>query len=147
MFSLGNETPPSAQSAAFPARGWMIASATRGLCQRIWLRPAMRQLCNQSLNRFDVFHADEPLVQHAVEIAKPVGIEAHLVQDGGVQALDVQRIFYCRRAKLIGSAQSDAALDASAGQPHREAIRVVVAAGALRIFRGGLTAKLSPPHN
>src|SRR5262245_51946057 len=48
-------------------------------------------------------------------------------------------------AQLVGRADADAALDAAAGEPHGEAVAVVVAAGALGILRSRLAAELAAP--
>ena len=51
------------------------------------------------------------------------------------------------RAELVGVADAGAALDAAAGHPHREAVGVVVAARALRVFRRRLAAELAAPDH
>ena len=59
-------------------------------------------------------------------------IEAEQVQDGGVQVVDGGDVLDGLVAELVGGAVAEAALDAGAGQPDGEAVRVVVAAaGAL----------------
>ena len=64
---------------------------------------------------------------------EPARVEAELVQDGGVDVGDVVAVLDGVEAELVGGAVGDAALDAAAGQPDREAVGVVVAAvGALR---------------
>ena len=50
-------------------------------------------------------------------------------------------------AEFVGLADADAALDAAAGHPHREAVGVVVAAGALGVFGGRLAAELAAPDD
>ena len=50
-------------------------------------------------------------------------------------------------AQLVGLADADAALDAAAGQPHREAVGVVVAAGALGVLGRRLPAELAAPDD
>ena len=45
------------------------------------------------LNRLHRFDADQFLVQAAEEVTQAVGVQAELVQDRGVQAFDVQRVF------------------------------------------------------
>src|SRR6266571_3835791 len=85
---------------------------------------------NDLADRLHGFHADELLVQAVVEVAQPVRVETELLQDGGVQVLHVEGVLHGGAAQLVGLADADAALDTAAGQPHREAVGVVVAPGA-----------------
>ena len=48
-------------------------------------------------------------------------VRAHKVQDRRVQVVDVDLVLDRREAELVGRAVGHAALDAAAGQPHREA--------------------------
>ena len=69
-------------------------------------------------------------------IFEPARVEAELVQDRGVDVGDVVAVLDGVEADLVGRAVDDAALDAAAGHPDREAVDVVVAAvGALRAGR------------
>src|SRR6185295_12566755 len=74
------------------------------------------------LDRFRAFHADQFLIQAAEEIRQMVRVEAELIQNRCVQILDVEAVLDGRCAELVGGADTRAALDAAAGQPHREAI-------------------------
>ena len=56
------------------------------------------------------------------------GVEAELVQHGGVDVGDVVPVLDGVEAELVGGAVDDAPLDAAAGQPDGEAVGVVVAA-------------------
>ena len=66
------------------------------------------------------------------------------VQHRGVQVVDVDDVLDGVVAELVGGAVGDAALDAAAGQPHREALDVVVAAVALGHRRA---AELAAPDH
>ena len=55
-------------------------------------------------------------------------VEPEQVEQGCVQVVDVDAAFDHVEAELVGSTQGDARLDAAAGQPHGESVRVVVAA-------------------
>ena len=59
-------------------------------------------------------------------------VDAEQVQDRGVQVVDADAVDGGLVADLVGGAVMDAALDAAAGQPGGEGVRVVVAAGACR---------------
>src|SRR5262245_44459076 len=66
------------------------------------------------------------LVEAAVEVGQPVRVQSHLVQDGGVEVLDVERVLHGPAAQLVRLAHADPAFDPTAGHPHREAVAVVV---------------------
>ena len=50
-------------------------------------------------------------------------------------------------AQFVGLADGHAAFDPAAGHPHGESIGVVIAAGALGVFRGRLASELAAPHD
>ena len=87
------------------------------------------------------------LVEPGVPEREAVRVEPHLVQDGRVQLLDVERAVDGLVAELVGGADGDARADAAAGQPHGEAVGVVVAAGALGVLGGRLAAELAAPDD
>src|SRR5262249_47557575 len=91
------------------------------------------------LNRLAVVDLQPFLAGH-VERAV---VEAELVQHGGVDVGDVMAVCDRMEADLVGGAVGQAALNSAAGQPDREAVRGMVAAG--RPFRAGRAAKLPPP--
>src|SRR5438552_789196 len=70
----------------------------------------------------------QALVAALMEVGQFLVIEAQAVQDGGVDVVDVGLVLDGLEAELVGGAVADAALDSAAGHPHREAIRVVIAA-------------------
>src|SRR5437016_235238 len=51
-------------------------------------------------DRLDRLDADQLLIQAAEEIIQPVRIQAQLVQDGGVQVLDVEGTLHGGRANV-----------------------------------------------
>ena len=63
------------------------------------------------------------------------------------RCLTWKRILDGGAAEFVGLADADAALDAAAGQPHGEAVGVVVAAGALGVLGGRLPAELAAPDD
>src|SRR5215207_6882508 len=100
----------------------------RTSCQLVrWAAPGTSwQLALRSddlLDRLGAFDADELLVQPAVEVRQPVRVQPELLQHGRVHVLDMEAVLDRRGAEFIGRADADAALDAAAGQPHREAVR------------------------
>src|SRR5215212_9736702 len=99
-----------------------------------------RRLADEFADRLRAFDADELLVEAAVEVGEAVGVEAQLLQDGGVQVLDVERLLHGAAAELVGLADADTALDAASCRPHGKAVGVVVAAGALLVLGGWLAA-------
>ena len=86
-------------------------------------------------------------MQPAVEVRKPVGVEAELLQDRRMQVFDVEAVFDGVAPQVVGLADAGSSLDSAAGHPHREAISVVITPGALGVFSGGLAAKLASPND
>ena len=84
----------------------------------------------------------QPLVAGDFE---PARVEAELVQDGGVDVGDVVAILDGVEAELVGRAVDDAALDAAAGHPDREAERMMIAA--VVPLRAGRAAELGGPDD
>ncbi len=73
-------------------------------------------------------HVGQPEVA-ALELERELRVvDAQAVQDRGVQVVDVDRVFRDVVAEVVGLAVGDAGLDAAAGQPDREAARMMVAA-------------------
>ena len=68
-------------------------------------------------------------VDAVVAKGEPFVVDAHQVQDGGVQIVTVGPALDGLVAELIALAVADAPLDAGAGQPGDERAAVVVAAG------------------
>ena len=62
-------------------------------------------------------------------IGEALVIDAHEVQDGGVQVVHVHGILGDVVAEFVGLAVTGTGFDAAAGHPHGEATRMVVAAG------------------
>ena len=63
-----------------------------------------------------------------------------------VQVVDVDLVLGGVVAVLVGRAVPEAALDAAAGQPHREAVRVVVAAVVAALGRRRPAELAAPQH-
>ena len=74
---------------------------------------------------FDVGQAE---IAAGVAVRELLVVEAHEMQDRGVQVVDVDAVFDGFEAELVGRAVDVSAADAAAGHPHREAVVVVVAA-------------------
>ena len=102
--------------------------------------------CNHLMHYLAV-HVGQSEVTALVAVREAEMIEADQMQDGGVQVVDVDFLFHGGAAELVGGAVDDAALDAAAGQPHREALAVVIAAlAALRRQRAAELAALDHQH-
>ena len=67
-------------------------------------------------------------VAAAVAVRQPLVIEAHEVQDRGVQVVDVHAVLDRLHPQFVRRAVNHAAFNAPAGQPHRETQAMVVAA-------------------
>ena len=57
---------------------------------------------------------------------QPLVVEAKLMQDRGLQVMDVNRILRDTKSQLVGLSVVEAPLHSAAGHPHGEAVRVVV---------------------
>ena len=76
-------------------------------------------------------------VAAGVAVGEGLVVEAEEVEDRGVEVVDVDLVLDGLEAELVGGAVDVAALDAAAGQPHGEAVVVVVAAVHLALVRAG----------
>ena len=95
----------------------------------------------------------EAEVTTLVAEGKALVVKAKLVQHGGVEVVNVHRVFGNVEAKVVGAAIADAGLHATTRHPHGESVLVVVAADAdfvaaavLALFDRG-TAKLRAPDD
>src|SRR3954467_3520727 len=70
----------------------------------------------------------EPEVAPLEAVGQPGGVEAEQGEDRGVQVGHVDAVLDGVEAEAVGAAEGQARLDAAAGQPHREAVGVMVAA-------------------
>ena len=61
-------------------------------------------------------------------------IQSELMEKGGVDVVDVSRIFDGAETKLIGLTVDEAGLEAAPGEPHGEGVDVVIATGGLAHF-------------
>ncbi len=80
-----------------------------------------------------------------VEINECIGIEADESEYRGVKIMNMESIFDCMESEVIGLAYYLASSDVTSREPHREAIRVVIAAVPLLGHRS--PTKLAPPDN
>jgi hypothetical protein len=91
---------------------------------------------------FDVGQAE---VATAVRVGQLFVVEAELVQDGGVQVVDVNFVLNGRESKVVGCAVNRATFDAASGYPHREPVRVVVST--VTALRRRRSAKFAAPDD
>ena len=79
----------------------------------------------------------KPEIAAAIAIGQLSVIDAHQVQDGGVDVVDVDRLLDRLEAEFVGGAVDRAAFHRAAGQPHGESEGIVIAAalGAVRHCR------------
>src|SRR5690606_15788691 len=84
-------------------------------------------------------------ISAAVAVGEPLVVDAQQVQNRRVQVVDVNFILHGEITVLVGGPVLDARLHAAAGEPHREAFGIVVAA--IRPLRGGRAAEFAPPKH
>src|SRR5262245_14116150 len=110
-------------------------------------------LGNQLVNHLAV-DIGEAEVAAGVAIGEALVVEAHELQDGGVQVVNVDGVFGRAEAEFIGRTISLPAFDTAAGQPDGEAPVVMVAAvdftgvgASLRQFDRGRAAEFAAPDD
>jgi biopolymer transport protein ExbD len=89
----------------------------------------------------------ESLVAALVEVREPGVVEPHQVKDGRVQIVDVNLVLHRFEAEFVRRAVSHAALRATAREPHREAIRIVVTARLVLPLAERHPPELATPHD
>ena len=125
----------------------MIRSEEAVAIRHTGWKPVLRRSGDNLTNRFRSFDADELFIEAGVVVEEFVGIEAELMEYGSVKVFDLEWFFDGGGAEFVGLSEADATFDSSSGHPHREAGGVVIAAGALGVFGGGLTSELASPND
>ena len=110
-------------------------------------------LSNEFVNNA-AFNVRQPEVAAGVAVGELLVVEAQEVQNRGVQVVDVDAVLDGLEAEVVGRAVDVAAAHAAAGQPHREAVVIVVAAvdlagvrALLRQFDRRRAAELAAPDD
>src|SRR5689334_13616903 len=112
---------------------------------------AEQALSTQSLGRGERFtdnlpaHAGEPLIQALVEVSQLRMIQAHQVQNGGVEIGHVTRFFDGLETDLVRRPDRLASLHAGSREPHGKAMPVVIAPRLTHSLTGRRAAELSAP--
>ena len=124
------EAGSSANKRETPARAkWRVRRNAGFNCGVPFARAPRVEGCSGDQFVDDVaVHVGQAEVAAGVAVGELLVVEAQQVQDRGVQVVDVDRVLDGLEAELVGRAVDVAALDAAAGQPHGEAVVVVVAA-------------------
>src|SRR4051812_44339674 len=81
---------------AAPARGFEDSAPATQNCD-----PTRSARLNDLPDRLGPLHADELLIEPAVEVGQPVGVAAQLLQDRRVQVLDVEAVAHRGAAQLV----------------------------------------------
>src|SRR5215467_328821 len=81
---------------------------------------------SQNLLHHVTAHSREPGVHAGVEVCQPGVIEAHQVKYGGVKIGNVTEVLDGRESEFVSRADGLAAFHSRAGEPHGEAVPVVV---------------------
>ena len=110
-----------------------------------------RRSGHQRLHHAGRFDAGEAEVEALRLEGEALVVDAKQVQHGGVEVADLNRVLDDVVGEVVGLALERATFHAAAGEPHREAARVMVAAvvfvreAALRVDRA--TELATPNHN
>ena len=92
-------------------------------------------------------HIRQPEVAALEAVRQSRVIQAHLVQDGRLQIVNVNRALGDLVADLVGLAVDVAALDAAAGEPHRVGVDVMIAADVASRLPHRRAAELAAPDH
>lgn len=76
---------------------------------------------------------------------EPLRFETQLVENGGVEIGDVVAVFHRMETEFVRGSVGDAALDAAAGEPHRESVGVMIPPIAALIT--GSPSEFCSPHD
>jgi len=90
------------------------------------------------------FHSGQTLVQSLEFISESLVVDAHAVQDCGVQIVDVHGIFRDVVAEIVGLTEGHATLDSTASHPHAKIPRLVLSA--IVVLGQATLAVDSPPE-
>ena len=82
-----------------------------------------------------------------IAIGELLMIEAEQVQHRRVEVVDMYLLIHRRKPKFVGRSMHVAAAHAAAGQPHAEAVMIVIAAAELRQLGHRRAAELAAPHH
>src|SRR5437660_10910716 len=103
--------------------GLSCSSMRRSDCGAIVFSPeALRQHLADNLAAY----IGEPEVASHVPVGEAGVVKAQAMQDGGLQIIYVNGILGDRESQIVGLPDGEARPDAAAGQPHREAVGVMV---------------------
>src|SRR5215467_5905542 len=117
-------------------------------CSRQGSRARAGKGCNdlrQDLLRHGASNICQSEIPPAVEIAQPSVFQAHQVQNGRVQVVQVHAIFHGVIAELVDCAVGGAALHTAAGHQHGIPVRIVIATVAF--LRHRRAAELGAPQH
>ena len=84
-------------------------------------------------------------VATGIAVGELLVVETQEVEDGGVEVVDSNPTFDGLEAELVGGSVDESSFHATAGHPHREAERVMVAAVA--VLGDGCPAELAAPDH
>jgi len=123
----------------------MIQPSEYGQFASIETSSGFKEPSGQDVMDDSAFDIGEAKVSSAVREGQFFVVEAELMQDGGVQVVDVDFVFHRRESKVVGRSVDGSAFDSAARQPHGETVGVVVSAVAT--LRCGSSAKLAAPDD
>ena len=104
-------------------------------------------LGNDLVDRFCSFDSNQALIEASMEVGKVVWIQAQLIENCGMQSLNMKTVCFRLTAKFICFTNTDTPLDTSASHPHSKPIGVMVSASSFSVLGGWLTAKFTAPDD
>ena len=82
-----------------------------------------------------------------MEICQSLVIKPHQVEDGGVQVVQMNFVFYRFKSKFVGGAMGNAAFYSATRHPHGKPVRVVVASWRTGAFTERHAPKFPSPYD
>ncbi len=89
----------------------------------------------------------QTVIEALVEVGQSRVVQAHQVEDGGVEVGDMATVVDGIETELVGRSNGLATLDPRTGQPHCETVGIVIAAGFVDSFAGRSPAELAAPDD
>ena len=87
------------------------------------------------------------MIEALVKVRQAGVVEAHQLEDRRVKVGDVASVLDRVEPQFVGGADGLAPLDARAGEPHRETVRIMIAAGLVDPLAGRRPAELAAPND
>ena len=90
-------------------------------------------------------HIGKPEISTCMPKRETFVIETEQMQNGGMQVVHMDFVFYRLEAKLVGLSVGHSAFYSSSSEPHRETVMIVISS--ISIFRRRRSTELTSPYH